>query len=200
MGRLGHRHTDSECIGNTISLKKIGQRLQEIPPKLADLFKMILVRDRKNLDQLRICLKWILFATRALKPQELYFAVQVELDAESSGYWDHDDIASDQMEVWVRSVSKGMAEVTRKTLDVLFIHESVRDFLLGTYESQWSGACGNFLGSSHEVMKNSCLAQLNASISKHVEIPDPLPSAKDSSLLRDAISSTFPFLQYSVSS
>ena len=60
---------------NGSAATKIRERLKEIPPKLNDLFEMIMTRDGKSLDRLQICLKWILFATRPLKPPELYFAI-----------------------------------------------------------------------------------------------------------------------------
>jgi hypothetical protein len=53
----------------------------------------------------------------------------------------------DQIKTFVRSSSKGLAEVTRnKASEVQFIHKSVRDFLLGKYKGQWSGFSGNFVG------------------------------------------------------
>ena len=58
---------NSEYPNSSISIKKICERLREIPPKLTDLFEMILMRDGENLKQLQLCLKWILFATRPLK-------------------------------------------------------------------------------------------------------------------------------------
>ena len=42
------------------------------------------------------------------------------------------------------------------------------------------------------------LAQLNASISQDVDIPDPLPQASKAAQLRETISLKFPFLEYSV--
>jgi hypothetical protein len=184
---------------NSSAFTKIRERLKEIPPKLTDLFEMILTRDGENLERMQVCLKWILFATRPLKPQELYFAVQLGLDKECSGFWDQEDVDLEQIKTFVRSSSKGLAEVTRnKASEVQFIHESVRDFLLGKYEGQWSGSSGNFVGYSHEILRNCCLAQLNALINKDVDIPDPLPQASKAAQLRETISSKFPFLEYSV--
>jgi ankyrin repeat protein len=190
---------NSEYPNSSVSIKKIRERLKEIPPKLTDLFEMILKRDGENLEQLQVCLKWILFATRPLKPQELYFAIQLGLDKECSSCWDQEDVELVQMKTFVRSSSKGLAEVTRnKTSEVQFIHESVRDFLLGKYEGQWSGVSGNFVGHGHEILRDCCLAQLNASISQDVDIPDPLPQASKAAQLRETISLKFPFLEYSV--
>jgi ankyrin repeat protein len=104
----------------------------------------------------------------------------------------------DQIKTFVRSASKGLAEVTRnKASKVQFIHESIRDFLLGKYEGQWSGASGNFAGHSHEILRNCCLAQLSA-ISQDFYIPDPLLPAPEASQSRETISLEFPFLEYSV--
>ncbi|KAL2072869.1 hypothetical protein VTL71DRAFT_12212 [Oculimacula yallundae] len=154
---------NSEYPNGSGSIKKIRDRLSEIPPKLTDLFELILARDGQNLDELQICLKWILFASRPLKPQELYFAIQIHVDKECSGCWDKEDVDLDQIKAYVRSSSKGLAEVTRnKASEVQFIHESVRDFLLGRYGLQWSGTSGKFSGRSHEDLKDCCLAQLDS--------------------------------------
>lgn len=107
----------------------------------------------------------------------------------------------DRIKTLVRSSSKGLADVTRnKASEVQFIHESVRDFLLGKYEGQWFGVSGNFVGYSHEILKNCCFAQLNASLSQDVDIPDLLPQASEAAQLRETITLKFPFLKYSISS
>ncbi|PQE03833.1 Vegetative incompatibility HET-E-1 protein [Rutstroemia sp. NJR-2017a BBW] len=125
---------NSEYPNSSISLKRMRERLNQIPPKLSELFEMILNRDEQNPERLQLCLKWILFATRPLKPPELYVAVQLGIDKSSSGHWDPEDVDPDQINTFVRSSSKGLAEVTRsKESEVQFIHESVRDFLLGKY-------------------------------------------------------------------
>ena len=190
---------NSEYPNRAISVKKIRERLKEIPPRLNNLFEMILMRDGEDIGQLQLCLKWILFATHPLKPQELYFAIQLGVDKNCSGYWDQEDVELDQIKTFVRSSSKGLAEVTRnKASEVQFIHESVRDFLLGKYEAQWSGLSGNFVGHSHEVLRNCCMAQLSASIIQDVDLPDPLPQASKAPQLRENINLKFPFLKYSV--
>ncbi|KAK4234896.1 Inversin, partial [Achaetomium macrosporum] len=194
---------NSEYPGKPIG--KMRQRLEEIPPKLADLFEMILTRDEEDPKLLQICLQWILFATRPLKPQELYFAVQFGLkEAPCSGQWDQETVDLDEMKAFVRHSSKGLAGVTRsKTSEVQFIHESVRDFLLGKYGAgQWSGAIlsGNFEGQSHEVLRDCCLAQLETDM-------DLKPSGSYTSQgsfeatqtqLRADLRLRFPLLEYSL--
>ncbi|KAJ8059471.1 hypothetical protein OCU04_011132 [Sclerotinia nivalis] len=219
---------NSEYPTSSISTKKIRERLREIPPGLTDLFEMILKRDGENLEELQLCLKLILFAARPLKPEELYYATQLLLDENCTGYWDPEDVDLDQMKLFVRSSSKGLAEVTRnKSSDVQFIHESVRDFLLGKYEAQWSGVSGNFVGHGHELLRNCCLAQLCASTNQEVmsafdlrtpnfwecrnmkfpfvdtlrpaiRIPPSERSNETQSRLQVEIRLKFPFLDYSV--
>jgi ankyrin repeat protein len=190
---------NSEFPSNSISIQKIRGRLKDIPPKLTDLFEMILTRDGENLERMQVCLKWILFAARPLKPPELYFAIQLGLDEDCSSCWDQSDVKLDWMKTFVRSSSKGLAEVTRnKASEVQFIHESVRDFLLNKYEGHLSRVSGNFVGLGHEILRNCCLAQLKASINKDVDTPDPLPKAAEAKQLRETINTKFPFLEYSV--
>ncbi|PKK49870.1 hypothetical protein CI102_5618 [Trichoderma harzianum] len=188
-----------EYPNTSISIKKMRDRLKQIPPELNDLFEMILTRDGENLDRLHLCLTWILFANRPLKPQELYFAVQLSYDKECSGYWDQNDIELEEIKTFVRSSSKGLAEVTRnKASEVQFIHESVRDFLLNKYEAQWSKVSGNFMGNSHKLLTDGCLAQLNNLALQDAGIVDPLPPASETAELRQTIRSNYPFLEYSV--
>ncbi|KAL8310332.1 hypothetical protein RB597_010257 [Gaeumannomyces tritici] len=184
---------------NAAPVSQIYKRLEQIPPGLHELFEMILARDGKNLDQLHLCFKWVLFAARPLKPPELYFAVQLCLDKKTSGYWNHEDVDLDQMKEFVRASSKGLAEVTRnKASEVQFIHESVRDFLRGRYGGQWSGASGNFEGHCHDVLKDCCLAQLNAPIGDSIDIPNAPPQGAEAARLREELHLKFPFLEYSV--
>jgi hypothetical protein len=195
---------NSEYPGKPIG--KMRQRLEEIPPKLADLFEMILTRDEEDPKLLQICLQWILFANRPLKPQELYFAVQFGLkEAPCSGQWDQETVDLDAMKAFVRHSSKGLAGVTRssKTPEVQFIHESVRDFLLGKYGAgQLSGAIlsGNSKGQSHELLRDCCLAQLETDM-------DLEPSGSYTSQgsfeaaqtqLRADLRLRFPLLEYSL--
>ncbi|KAL6811185.1 hypothetical protein GGI42DRAFT_211644 [Trichoderma sp. SZMC 28013] len=190
-----------EYPNSSISIKKIRDRLKGIPPELDDLFEMILMRDGENLDRLHVCLKWILFANRPLRPQELYFAIQFINDEECSGYWDRNDVELEEMKTFVRNSSKGLAEVTRNKdseVGVQFIHESVRDFLLSKYETQWSEASDNFMGNSHKLLRDCCLTQLKSLVLQDIGIADPLPPASETAELRQTVNSNYPFLEYSM--
>ncbi|KAH6687869.1 hypothetical protein F5X68DRAFT_7031 [Plectosphaerella plurivora] len=165
-------------------------RLKEIPPKLHELFEMILKRDGDNLERLRICFNLILFARRPFLPQELYFAIQLGLDPAANTCWDKDDISLYQMRNYVSSSSKGLAQVTgNRTSEVQFIHESVRDFLLGRHGRQWSQLPENADGSGHDMLSDCCLAQLQTTI------PDYVPKR---SRQENHVTAKYPFLRYSV--
>ncbi|KAA8650409.1 uncharacterized protein ATNIH1004_003095 [Aspergillus tanneri] len=55
-----------------LALKK---RLAEIPSDLSELFKDILRRDNENIEDLLLCILWILYAERPLQPNEFYHAL-----------------------------------------------------------------------------------------------------------------------------
>lgn len=110
------------------------KRLDEIPDGLDELFKDIITRDGRNLDDLLLCLQWILYAKRPLKREELYFAILAGSDLEWLTAWDPEEYTTSDMEKFILDSSKGLAELTKatktKAQTVQFIHESVPDFLL----------------------------------------------------------------------
>ncbi|KAK3347052.1 ankyrin repeat-containing domain protein [Lasiosphaeria hispida] len=180
---------------------EMGKRLKEIPRGLSDLFEMILTRDGQNPELLQLSLQWVLFATRPLKPQELYFAIQFGLGKKSSGYWDQESMDLGYFKTFVTSSSKGLAEVTRKASEVQFIHESVRDFLLGKYGTQWSGVSNNYAGHGHQVLRDCCLSQLNTATNSSVGVQDTsvkTPMPVSSREMSQAVRREYPFLDYSV--
>ncbi|TGJ88459.1 hypothetical protein E0Z10_g289 [Xylaria hypoxylon] len=105
----------------------VKRRLQEIPAELSELFKDILRRDNKNMADLLLSIQWILYAKRPMKPEEFYYAVVAGLDPtrENLAQWDPEHITADDMNRFVCSSSKGLAEITKsKAQTVQFIHES----------------------------------------------------------------------------
>ncbi|KAH6854879.1 hypothetical protein B0I37DRAFT_395223 [Chaetomium sp. MPI-CAGE-AT-0009] len=182
------------------SIKQLGRRLREIPKELGDLFEMILQRDGENPEALQICLKWVLFAERPMKIQELYFAVQFGLSEEGcSGAWNKDDVDLDAMKTSVKEWSKGLSETKGKSFVVQFIHESVRDFLLGRYKYRWDEASENIEGRGHEILRDCCLAQVKAAVDQNVPTPStPVETKTEADQYREIIRLKFPFLEYSI--
>ncbi|KAJ6155414.1 Pfs NACHT and ankyrin domain protein [Penicillium chermesinum] len=143
------------------------KRLAEIPSDLSDLFKDILRRDTENMEHLRLCIRWILFAERPLHPNEFYHALWSGLVSQNL-VDDHIPIINPQLSthvaVFVTSSSKGLAEVTSsQPPTVQFIHESVRDFLIkdhGLHEL-WPEMEEDWEASSHVVLRQCCDLYLN---------------------------------------
>jgi hypothetical protein len=176
-------------------------RLKDIPPGLDELFEMILTRDCEDMQELQLCIQWILFAMRPLKPQELYFAVHIGVGQSVSTSWDTESISSDDMNRFVHSSSKGLAEVTKsKEPTVQFIHESVRDFLLlkDGKRRLWPTLGEQFVDHSHEMLKNCCLAQINTTLDINLPLTDSGESKGSRAIedLQQTMQTRYPFLDY----
>ncbi|KAI0450702.1 ankyrin [Xylaria acuta] len=174
--------------GGNISVQK---RLRQIPRGLHDLFQDMLTRDNENIEDMILCIQWILFAKRPLRPEELYFAIQSGSNADESMVWDETDVPMDQINRFNLNASKGLAEITKKDSAVQFIHESVRDYLLRENGLDtllhFSTLPRNLSeGASHDHLRNICLTQ--------VEIAQSAlePKQNENNL------SKMPFLRYAV--
>ncbi|KAJ5633545.1 hypothetical protein N7528_001387 [Penicillium herquei] len=179
------------------------KRIAEIPSDLSELFKDILRRDSDNMEQLLLCIRWILFAQRPLRPVEFHLAVwsglslrnlvDNEIPAVSSP-------ESERLKAFVIGSSKGLAEITKsKAPTVQFIHESVRNFLIkdhGLYQL-WPELEPEWQSSGHEDLKQCCYMYLNhpsvLEISHNVmlESKSELRSKQRAGFLDD-----YPFLEY----
>ncbi|KAJ5724800.1 hypothetical protein N7493_006528 [Penicillium malachiteum] len=157
------------------------RRIAEIPGDLSELFRDILTRDTDNMDQLLICIRWILFAEWPLQPVEFH-------------------LATERMKSFVIGSSKGLAEVTKsKTPTVQFIHESVRDFLIkdkGLHQA-WPELESGWQSAAHEDLKQCCDLYLNYSSvvefsSNLIAEPKPISRSKH----RAEVSEKYPFLEY----
>ncbi|KAL8720702.1 MAG: hypothetical protein Q9225_002468 [Loekoesia sp. 1 TL-2023] len=177
------------------------RRLKDIPDGLDRLFEDILMRDQRSREELILCLQWILYATRPLKREELYYAILSGTDEEALVLASPETITAEDMERFILSCSKGLAETTKsKVQSVQFIHESVRDFLLGKNGfSKLKSELGP--GQSHERLKQCCCIYMKISdISDQLPFGMELPAApsEEAKHLRTLIPEKFPFLEYSV--
>ncbi|KAI4222040.1 MAG: hypothetical protein LQ349_007708 [Xanthoria aureola] len=181
--------------GRVHALRK---RLKEIPDGLDRLFEDILTRDNAHFEELILCLQWILYAKRPLKRRELYYAILSGTDEEALTPWDPEMVTAQDIDNFILSCSKGLAETTKsKSQTVQFIHESVRDFLLEKNGINKLRAELDF-GRSHERLKQCCYSymkiDLSAELPRHIELPKAsTPEADD---LRTRVSIKFPFLGF----
>lgn len=176
--------------GNIPALQK---RLDEIPRGLSELFEDILTRDRENIQSLWLCLQWVLFSTRPLTREELYFAIMTGSDASNPLIWDRQVISIPDIGRYILNCSKGLTEVTKKTFHVQFIHESVRDFLLkeNGLGKLWPELQDNFEAKSHHKLRQCCEVQMNfVNAFGRTFSHSPSPSQQ--------LSRRFPFLNYAV--
>ena len=176
------------------------KRLREIPDGLDKLFEEILTRDQDNMEELVLCLQWILYAKRPLKREELYHGVLSGTDAEALSVSISENITAHDMERFILSCSKGLAETTKlKAQTVQFIHESVRDFLLGKNGlNKLKSELG--LDVSHDRLKQCCYRYMASDTSEYLSTNEVLPVAnsEEARSLRELVSHKFPFLEYAV--
>jgi ankyrin repeat protein len=177
------------------------QRLREIPGDLHKLFRDILTRDQHNRGELLLCVQWVLFARKPLKPEQLYCAILSGVEPEALKEWDPEEITAAVMKRFILNSSKGLAEVTQsKSPTVQFIHESVKDFLLkeNGLREIWSDLGGNFEGVSHERLKQCCLNYTRIDIAASLKIAGRLPTAntQQAAKLRESANQKFPLLEY----
>ncbi|GIJ90262.1 hypothetical protein Asppvi_009216 [Aspergillus pseudoviridinutans] len=183
-------------------MRALRKRLREIPPRLKELFKDILTRDKQNMEDLLLCLQWTLYANRPLSPHELFYAVQSDNENESDLMEPPED--DDSVFRFILSSSKGLIEVTKsRQKTVQFIHETVRDFLLkeGGLDELWRDMRASRTVLGHETLKSCSWNYLKkAYIVTERILPHDLPPAKSTEAvaLRVKASKSFPFLDYAV--
>ncbi|KAF3398622.1 hypothetical protein DPV78_006348 [Talaromyces pinophilus] len=182
--------------GRTKALKR---RLSEIPAGLHDLFVDILTRDCSNVDDLVLCIQFILFAKRPLSPQELQVALLTAFDIQLQDPFNTAEVTGEVLRRFILDVSKGLAEITKsKKPTVQFIHESVRDFLLKEGGiNKLPTREKNIEGQSHAIITRVCLLQLRADLDSYRHTYQGYPLAF-SQFRTENISSSFPFLEYAV--
>lgn len=152
---------DAWARGRTEELEDL---LHEIPSDLTDLFVLILKKDTSDLDFLRRCIQWTLFAKRPLKLDEYFSALRLAAPRPSG------DITRDAMRRFVHSSSKGLLEVTRprNPVDmpsVQVIHEAVRDFFFHKrgHRYLWPQLDDDFATESHATLSKRCMDEINDS-------------------------------------
>ncbi|KAI0875607.1 ankyrin [Hypoxylon argillaceum] len=182
----------------------VRKRLDEIPEELHELFEDILTRDNENIEEMIRCIRWILFAKDPLRPEELYFALQIESNAGATGVWDEATVSIVQITCFSIDACKGLAGVTysmpkrsskrpiepglemqlieeqlrKSEMTVQFIHESVRDFLLGEnglqklISSQKLQIGSIQDGQAHDILRDTCLKQITGNAAAQHLIQD----------------------------
>ncbi|KAK6331824.1 hypothetical protein TWF718_002365 [Orbilia javanica] len=136
------------------------KKLDEVPVDIGKLFETILAQDGSEIEATQLCFRWVLFAARPLKRGELYSAVHFGLGNPSSKAGIS---GAPCMENYILSISKGLIELT-KSDTAQFIHETVRDFLLGEHGKRYiyGASTKSSPGLGDEFCKYHCLKYLEA--------------------------------------
>ena len=189
-----------DARGRTHQLKK---RLATIPDGLSQLFKELLQRGTHDSDETLLTLQWILFARRPLKRDELYHAVFTNSSDDSISERDYDEATSDVMERFLLDSSQGMAEMTKGSHPtVQFIHESVRDYLLGKGLALIQPKLSEDTFSiSHERLRDCCLHYLAKNQAAILCAPKDGIDANDVwhvALVQNQAAAAHPFLSYAM--
>jgi ankyrin repeat protein len=179
----------------------VENRLRELPQDLATLYQEIVQRDQDNRDEFLLCLTWILHASRPLTAQEFYFAMLADEDQYDLEW--NASIVDELMHTFLRSSSKGLAELSRgRPRRAQFIHESVRDFLLNG-EGMKHVKADNSASTchAHERLKQCCTRGINSDLKTCLRVtglPEVLHG--DGTVWRPSqrklLSKHFPFLAY----
>lgn len=192
-------------------LEEIPRAAKEIPVFLGDrplygLFKDIVMKDTRNIPGLVRLTQLIFCARRLLRPQEAFVALHRSYHEP----FDSKKVKPDVLSKQIRAISKGLAEVTSaEEPTVQFIHETVREFLRDGGLSIISEQ--SMHGDGHEVLKISCLDQINAldSVAEHFELladyrtwtryrnkQDKSITFSQRERFQEQVDQLFPFLEY----
>ncbi|KIW88608.1 uncharacterized protein Z519_10654 [Cladophialophora bantiana CBS 173.52] len=187
-------------------LHALKQRLKEIPDGLDQLFDDILTRDTQDVESLVLCLQWVLFAKRPLKPIELFYAVSAGVEPCSIAEIAPEDVDPESLRNFILRFSKGLVELTKgEVKTVQFIHESVRNYLLKTNSlgRLRANLALNFSGTSHERLKKCCQDYIDVIVPQDIDLETTFHSKSLAKLVDDGprlASKAHPFLEYAVRS
>lgn len=211
-----------EADKNGANIKRIRQKIEEIPGELGDLYGYILSRieDHKRAAQL---MQWVCFSLWPLSLEELRYAMVVDLTNDFTSLEEfHGSVdfveTDEQMKKMVKSLSGGLAEIVenKDRQTVRFIHQSVNDYLI---ERGLQKLDPSFLDDVNHYLSKSGLPnfpsdnvvslahfRISRSCGKYMALKEILEEVKGLDLRkhldnierkRNELNSRFPFLEYS---
>lgn len=139
---------------------QLRKTLIAIPDRLDVLYSSIL---ESSDDAFRVAIRWMLFAGRALRPEELYFAIKTGTGQLASGLRHEDKDDQDTIRNYVLHVSRGLIEY-RKVYQghdqVQLIHESAREYLSKGFANAECISPRDLKAESHARMAKDCQTYL----------------------------------------
>lgn len=141
--------------GRALTMRK---HLDRLPADLGELFKDIITREVDDIEEMKVCIQWVLYASAPLHPAELYFAILAAVDPD--GVDDHwrADVSATTIAMYITNTSRGLTEISPDTARVQMIHESVRDFFFGDNQlpQTWHQLQRISQGEAHDRLKLVC--------------------------------------------
>lgn len=156
------------------------QHIKEIPAGLHKLYRYTLDRYPEEGDELRACLRWLLFAKDpALDIGQLWWAMQLSLGRRDDDISvEYENRTAQDLCRYVTRVSKGLVKTTLlshafapgwpiwpECYTVQLVHETVKEFVCTAVELQALFAVDSdsaFWAQSHEHIRDMCFAELIA--------------------------------------
>jgi hypothetical protein len=185
------RLINRRCDGGA-SHSEISTCLQEVPGKLQELIGAVL---HSPGDALLCTLRWILFAGRPLKLEELYFAIRTGIGELTPGIWDTSEVDREDMKAFMLTSSRGLVEIKsyeRGGTRAQLVHESVREYLI-TGCLKELGPCSDKMvaANNHAELFQWCQSYLGSIKQEHVATTE---DRDDRSLYH--VRKTYPLHEY----
>lgn len=106
--------------------------LKTVPSGIEDLLRSILLDGGHQSEFLLPTLQWVLFSFRPLSESALYLAINAGAGCSPDITMDHNETTLERMRLFILNSSKGLVEFSKAHFaKAQFIHESVREYLLG---------------------------------------------------------------------
>jgi len=189
---------DSGC-----SVAMLLEHLQALPDELHGLFRDVVLRDKTDIASTVRLFQWLLFALRPLSPIQLYIGIR---SSSSESVRKEDVPEPGAIKRYLLNCSRGLAEFSElewsRTHTVQFIHESVRDFLLGkeALASLDPKLVGNIEALSQVDLARCCQERVRATTLPVIQITTLLPKSigLHQWQYRDELEQSYPLLPYAV--
>ncbi|KAI1763862.1 hypothetical protein GGR53DRAFT_346380 [Hypoxylon sp. FL1150] len=185
-----------------VGIDELPAIIHDCPQGTYALLRDTLTRGNENMEELLLCIQWILFSRQPLGPKQLYHAVVSGTSSEAPTTRYRHDASHSEYSQSIVDWSRGFAEVMSDSR-VQLIHASIADFFLieKGYQEAWPNLKDEFEGQSHEKLKECCVKYLKIDISLETDassLPEVSSKSKNVAILRDSLKSKCPFSEYAV--
>lgn len=178
------------------TVQQLISHVQTISNELAGLYDDVLLRVSGDQSTTVFLLQWVLFARQRLNTMEVYEILQNRTGSTMATQVDNPPASTQQS--FLLHHSRGLVEIVHLDDEnyVQFVHETVRDFLLGSGGLVLldHNLSSNLIGLSHEALKLRCIKEVE---SPEIDIDhfDSLKRPAKRLLLRK-LHKRYPFLRY----